>query len=237
MALLVFAALPAGPTSAAPAKDSAEAQQALNREHLGFAVALVTKGQPQLAIDQYLDPMLARFEATHAGETKRIYTARSLAETMLYMLTAAADKTAAITVDAGWSDALYWKAFALVELGQHAQARAIYEKAVVMAPSNARYINEIGYLDQQARDWPAALARFERAIAAAAVSPPESKELELARAMRGAGFALIELARLDDAEAMFRKCLALDRDDKFSANELTYIAQLRAKAGKPVPIL
>lgn len=221
---------------AAPAENGLSvADQRRNVEQLGYAMAMIRKGDPQGAIDQYLDPILARYEAAFANDKRQIYSVRSTAETLMYMMMAAGEKRGAIALDATWGDTLYAKAFAMVDLGKHDEARRIYEKAVAMAPFNARYISELGNLSQQARDWPEALATFERAISATEFSPPELKDVELSRAMRGAGFSLIELDRLDDAEAMFRKCLALNPEDKVAKGELAYIAGLRAKSGKPVP--
>lgn len=233
--VLAFAGL-APPVVAAPTEAGLSvADEKLNVEQLGYAMAMVRKGDPQAAIDQYLDPILARYAATFGSEKRQIYSARSSAETLMYLMMAAGDKRSAIALDGTWGDTLYTKAFALVDLGRHDEARRTYEKAVAMAPFNARYISEIGNLDQQAREWAAALAMFNRAIAATEFSPPESKDIELTRAMRGAGFSLIELDRLDEAEAMFRKCLVINPGDKGAKAELAYIAQLRAKAGKPLP--
>lgn len=222
-------------TAKPPPADAAKAREVLDRELLDYAFAMVGRGQQQQAIDQYLDPMLARFAALYAGEKRRIYVTRGLLDTMAYLTGAAGEKQDAIAVGPIWGEALYMKGFALVDLGKHAEARAVYGQALALSPFNAAVISEIGNLDQRARDWPAALATFERAIAATAYSPEADRSRERGRAMRGAGFALIELARLDEAEAMFRKCLALDPGDRNAAQELRYIADLRAAAGKPVP--
>ena len=49
-------------------------------------------------------------------------------------------------------------------------------------------------------------------------------------ALRGQGYILVELHRLDEAEAAYRKCMALVPDEPKSKAELGYIAEQRKKA-------
>jgi len=48
--------------------------------------------------------------------------------------------------------------------------------------------------------------------------------------MRGVGFALIELNRLDEAEQKYRLCLEIDPQDSIAMNELRYIEKLRKES-------
>jgi Flp pilus assembly protein TadD len=57
------------------------------------------------------------------------------------------------------------------------------------------------------------------------------KNGELGRALRGKGFVLVELGKLDEAEAMYRRCLAIDPADTKAANELRYV-QSRRQSGQ-----
>ncbi len=56
------------------------------------------------------------------------------------------------------------------------------------------------------------------------------KTAMLTRAWRGKGFVLTEQGKLDESEALYRKCLALDADDGGAKRELEYIQSLRNKA-------
>ena len=49
-----------------------------------------------------------------------------------------------------------------------------------------------------------------------------------ARAFRGAGIALTEMNRLDEAENMFKKSLELEPDNKTAKDELVYVQMLRS---------
>ena len=55
----------------------------------------------------------------------------------------------------------------------------------------------------------------------------ESSRREEAVALRGIGFALIELGRLDEAEAVFLESLEADPDNEAALNELRHIEHLR----------
>ena len=49
-------------------------------------------------------------------------------------------------------------------------------------------------------------------------------------AFRGIGYDLVEMGRLDDAEAAYRKCLAIIPDEPKSLGEIEYIREQRKKA-------
>ncbi len=72
-------------------------------------------------------------------------------------------------------------------------------------------------------------ARTLRAPRSAEVSPPEVKTRELTRALRGTAYVDVELGRLDDAEALYVRCLALDPNDAKAAGELRYVRAQQSK--------
>jgi tetratricopeptide (TPR) repeat protein len=80
------------------------------------------------------------------------------------------------------------------------------------------------------KNYEKALALYDRVLKQGEAVPGDLR----AMAMRGMGFALIELNHLDLAEGYFRESLRLEPDSRVAANELAYIARLRA-GGDPVP--
>ena len=66
---------------------------------------------------------------------------------------------------------------------------------------------------------------------AAANFTPERRDYERCVSFRGMGYDLVELGRLDDAEAAYRKCLAIIPDEPKSLGEIEY-AIAREKALK-----
>lgn len=187
---------------------------------------LLNNGHRAAAIKQF-DKAIAQCEKEHAG--KNVYASRGLVETIYYMGMAAAAAQEAVAVDSTCADALYMRAYASLDSGELELAEEYIRRAIAMSPANAQYLSELGHIHHLKRDWEQALKQFSEAEKyAAAYSPPEVKEQELARAKRGVGYSLIELGKLDEAEAKFKECLEIDRKDKNALHELEYIKQLRS---------
>lgn len=64
---------------------------------------------------------------------------------------------------------------------------------------------------------------------------PDISVFDAGLVLRTQGFALIELGRLDEAEAAYRQALVLEPDHRGAQDELTYIAQLRS-GGDKLPV-
>lgn len=239
---LAFSAFPAFSQPAAPAQ-APQAATAPNPEDLALmqqlqaSAQLLQSGQPARAITD-LDKIIAAYELRYKGEKARLYTGRWQMESLMYLLEAANSKEEpkqnAIVVSQLWSDALYLKAYALIELRRPAEARGALEAALAMAPRNAQYLGELGNLYLGQRNWPQALKIFEQAEAAAKeFSPPDVKNKELSRAWRGIAYVYVEQGRWDDAEKIYLQCLELDRNDRRAQNELNYVRTQRPTPRAP----
>ena len=221
--LLAVQAAPAPPVAKPPSLDERMTPQ------LQAAARSVRLHQPQAALD-ILTPVLATYEADHAKETRRIYCGMSLQETLLYLTLAAKDKVAPVALPPGYCTALYLKGYALVDLGRVAEAKAIYERLMVLAPMYAQYQTEYGQLIRLEKDWPHMLAICTQASEAARIADPAIRPMQQGAALRCQGYALTELHRYDEAEKRYRDALALNPNDALSQPELRYIAEQRAKA-------
>jgi len=196
-------------------------------------ILLLQEHKPAQAIAEHFDQVIRYYEAQYRKSKKRIYCARRPEEALLYTMMAAAEHDRSgtgqdtIVIDSTWSDAYFLKAYALVELKQPGEARKLLERALELSPMNSAYLSESAHLDQMDKDWDTALEKFKRATEAAeSTTPEESKVFEWTRALRGQGFALIELGRLEEAKAMYYKALELDPDDDGSKGELRYIERM-----------
>lgn len=190
---------------------------------------LIRANKPGEAI-VVLDGLISAKEAEPKTKTVQVYCARTPEETLIYMMGAATQKLSAVAVEPTWCDAIFLKGFALVDLGQHQEARKWIEKAVAMAPHNAHYKAELAESYKTERNWEKAYALFEQAAEdARTYSPEDSKTRELGRGLRGMGFALIEMGRLDEARKLFEEALKLDHNDAKAKNELQYISEQEAK--------
>lgn len=192
--------------------------------------ALLDRNNPLEAVRKSFDKVIQSFEARHSDGKEIFYCARSLEESLIYLAMAAEAGESASVLAPTWSEAYYLKAYALLELGRLGEAREALERAIALSPNNSMYMAEMAYTYQIEKNWSEAIDRYEAAEEAAETfSPPDVKAAELSRAMRGQGFALIELGQLDEAEAIYRKAMKADPEDRASANEIQYIEQMRAK--------
>lgn len=202
---------------------------AVQTTSLEAAATLLRAGRAAEAADA-AGTIVAELDRRNAGEKRRIYCASSPAETLLYMLAAAKDKVSAVAQGPELCDALFLQAYALVEQERVADALPLLDRAVGMAPSNAHYLNEQAYALQSLRRWPESLAAFTRAADAASLVEPRRRTAEQTRAWRGAAFVLVEQGKLDEAEAMLRRCLKVDPDDAKAKSEMRHIRNRRAAA-------
>jgi tetratricopeptide (TPR) repeat protein len=194
---------------------------------LGQGVALANSGKLQDAIVQYYDPVIATYESAYADKAQRYYSSRTVAEGLMYAGEAANAHTAAMGLSKNWAYAHFLKGYALVDLGQLDPARTELETALQLSPHNAQFLSELANLDYTQMDNAKALQLYQRAETDTEFSPPQSKDLELSRAWRGQGFVYIRMKRLDDAEKLYRQCLALDSNDKRALQEIQYIHSQR----------
>jgi tetratricopeptide (TPR) repeat protein len=231
-ALLLALLGPVGPAqalAAAPETESGAIDEAAERRAIEDAYQLVAQKKPAEAI-QLLDRLIAVRERTHAGEKRQIFNARSETEALVYMGLAAKNKREALVQGENWSLAIFLKGFALVDLGRTEEAKMMFDRALAMAPMNAHYLGEVAEWHKNRKDWPTAYGVFKQALEASDFSPDEAKNFDKRRALRGLGFVLIEQGKLDDAEALFRQCLAMDPNDAGAKSELQYIKEQREKA-------
>jgi tetratricopeptide (TPR) repeat protein len=234
-------ARPAAAASAASAAPlSASAAAALAREAelarlLDSASRLLAAHKAQEAIAP-LDQVIAAYEAQYRSVKYRVYSARTEPESAVYVDAARKDGVDAVVVTPSFAYAYSMKAFALLELKRLVDARVQLEKALALAPQNARVLTELGTTYQIEKNWTQAEQIFTRAVDAARLySPAGLRKAEMAGALRGVGYVFIEQGRLDDAEKMFKECIRNDANDQAAKRELDYIAKLRDKKANKAP--
>lgn len=178
-----------------------------------------------------LDQVIGIYEQHHKADKTKYFCARTPVESLFYLLGVAnaKDGNSAAVVSMNWASAHYIKAYALIELGRLQDAKASLQKAVDLSPQNSRFLSELAHVYQVEKDWAESLKLFERAEAAKDYSTPDQKDADQARAWRGMGYAYSELDRLDEAEQVYLKCLALSKNDAAATRELQYVRNLKAK--------
>ncbi|PRC92429.1 Tetratricopeptide repeat [Solimicrobium silvestre] len=216
------------PASAVAQSDSAEDNLQLQLVNEG--AKLVASGKSAEAISNYFDKVIATYEAKYGNSKIKIYSARSSTESLAYMLEAANNKVSAKVVSSVWSMAFFLKSYALIEIHRPADSYPFLDKALEMSPKNSHFLSELGNRYQNQKNWTKALETYQLAEEAAkGFSPENSKKIDLGQAWRGLAFVYVEQNRLDEAEAIYLKCLELSSADSAAARELKYVRGLKAK--------
>ncbi len=111
------------------------------------------------------------------------------------------------------------------EIGNPQEAASFLQAGLIAAPTSPLLISELGASLESLHRWPEALADFERGLGVDNLA-----DNDRARLLRGRGFVLTELNRLDEAEASYRQSLTLAPGNGVALHELAYIASLRVGA-------
>lgn len=216
------------PSVPTPVQD--KVNESLEAQRIAQAFTLIREGQSQRAIDGPLLQIISDYQAAYGNSPKRIYCASSIAETMHYLLDARALHVNAIALGANWSSAYYLTGFAYVNLGQFDKAAANLKRAVELSPSNAHFLSELGNLYESEKHWPEAMDMFRQAQTASQFMPDQNgRNREACRALRGQGYALVELHRLDEAVQAYQACLKIVPGDQKSYQELGYVMTLKGR--------
>ena len=191
---------------------------------------LLDAGEPQRAITECLQPVIDTFEKAHQGKERRFYSAQNQVQTIIYVALPV-DKGHTVEVVSGdWADAYLMKAYALTELKKVSEAQAALEAAVRLSPLNSQYQSELAYTYQVQKDCDKSIETYRQAASVAELgSSEETKSEDLARAWRGEGYCLVERGKLDEAETLYRRCLATNPNDSKARGELQYVEGLRKK--------
>ncbi|HSH90501.1 MAG TPA: tetratricopeptide repeat protein [Ramlibacter sp.] len=178
--------------------------------------------------------VISFYEAKYRDTRDQVYCARGPLDTIFYITRhATAHNGRGAVVVRNWCEAHFLRGYVLVELGRLPEARVALEAAVAMSPWNSQYLSELGNIYLREKAWARALETYAAAEQAVEISDSAQKNNDAAKAQRGAGYALIELGRLADAEEKYRRSLELVPGNPLALGQLRYIAQLRAKAQPP----
>lgn len=228
----------APPAQGATAVPAAPARATEATAELDEVSRLMRAGKMQEAL-VVADAVVQSYEDRYRKGKRQVFASRGPAEAQAYlMMVGRGPNPGKEAAEAGiypsaWGDAYYLKGFILTELKRLPEAKKAIEAAVALAPHNAAYRAELGQLLLKDRNWDEAAREFKRAETdAREFSPGTVRNRELARALRGQGFVLIEKKDLDGAEKLYNECVKLDANDRVAQAELRYIAKLRAEKAR-----
>lgn len=142
--------------------------------------------------------------------------------------TAASAAADSVVISSAVCDAHFGKGFALVDLGRGDLAEAELRRATELAPSNAHYANEYAELFKSRREWQRSYDGFAHAWSVVDKQADGPDRTIAARSLRGMGYNMIEMGKLDEAESYFTQSLAYEPNSDAAKNELKFIAQRKA---------
>ena len=203
---------------AAPVESDGDAAQ---MRRLQAARQLMDAGKPEKAMQTEIDPMIKYYEGKYSQSPRKVYCARTSAERLAYLLEASSKTNAAVAIGPEWANACFMKAYVLIDLGRVSEARTNLTRALELSPSNSQYLSELAHLYQVEKKWAESQKLFVHAEECARTfSPDDARVSELTRALRGQGYNLVEMGKLVEAEAKYRECLKVDRNDRKALDEL-----------------
>lgn len=178
---------------------------------------------------ELLDSVIAFFETRYVTTNTTCVSVETKADFQRFLTQSG--RTNAVWLDWSYKQAYYFKAFIATELNEHERALRLLDKVLEVSPDDVGALSEKGNiynitgrprqgLEQNRKAWELA-------------KDVDSRKPLAARALRGMGYAYVELGRLQEAEAAYRDSLTLDPDNRIALEELTYIGALRNK--KPPP--
>lgn len=169
-------------------------------------------------------------ERYSSTDEQRYYCAHSGAESLLYLLLAAKDDVSASALGPEWCEALFMQAYSYVELKRIDLALSPLARAVDLAPYNAQYANELGFVYRSLGRLDEAMASYRRALAGLEANPDtQLVNRRKAVALRGIGWIYAERQQWDEAEQTFNESLEIEPGNENALSELRYIEENRPR--------
>lgn len=213
--------------------DSSPIDDAAQEKLLQQAMAQIKGGMNADAINGPLAQVIHTYETAYAHSKKQVYCAESLTEALLYSGIASNNhKDSVVLSKPHWAMAYYLRGYAYGSLGDQVHAEASLKQALVLSPFNSQFLSELGNVYENEKNWSSALDTFQSADSAAEFALPEQKIALRCHALRGQGYVLVELHKLDQAAQKYNACLSISPGDRTSIDELGYVRKLQAKVGK-----
>lgn len=228
LAILVGIALTSIFSSPAWAEENTkEADQAIVQQ----AMNLLQAHQPKQATE-VLAPLLSRLDTliTATRKNSLVFCRPTMAETILYSAMSAKQKKNSVVFGPELCQAYFYNSYALMEIGEKADALRALQRLTELAPMHAQYFVELGYAYRVNGRNTEAMAAYKSALEKANFAGRDDEQKFFrAAAQRGIGYMLIEEGDLDGAERAYKASLKDDPTSPIAKSELKFIAAQRQK--------
>ncbi len=189
------------------------------------AISTAQRGDDRAAWDA-LSSVLAFCDQQKGSDGKPVFSVTNDAEAKEYLAEAGSHARPRF-VDHACPQAYKTAAFLAVRAKESNAAFGYLDRAQELAPHWAEPLAERAYLIGSLGDRAASLEMYQRSLGLVEKYPSSTYLKPLV--LRGIGFALIELDRLDEAQVAFEASLAVEPGNELAKNELIYIEQVRAR--------
>jgi len=192
---------------------------------------MIQAGQILAAVNGPINAVINKYEAQYGQYPKDIYSARGTTDALMYAAMGAKDKANhnIVVLGPAWAMAYWARGYAYGEMNRYDDEQVELVKALALAPFDSQYNNELAFVLMQKRDWNGALAHYQTGQEYAPLTATDAAIPLQCSALRGQGYVLVELHRLDEAEAKYRECLKLIPGEPKSTGEIGYIQEQRKK--------
>ena len=174
-----------------------------------------------------LEDVLAFCDEQKSTDVRRIYSVHNDAEAKQYR-DEAGDGVTTTFVDQACPTAYKQAAFLSVREGRNEAALGYLDRAEALSPHWAEPVAERAYLVGKLGDRNKSLALYRQALEK--VERYRSSAYLKPLVLRGIGFALTELGRLQEAREAYEASLRIEPDNALAKNELAYLDRLQANA-------
>jgi tetratricopeptide (TPR) repeat protein len=223
------------PPGAQPPQASAGSpvDEAAQEQLLHQAVTQIKAGMNADAINGPLAQIIHTYETAYAHSKPKIYCAQTLTEALVYSGMKSSNRNGSVVLSKPtWAMAYYLRGYAYGSMGDMAHSEESLKQALVLSPFNSQFLSELGNVYENEKNWSSGLDAFQNAYAAAEFAPPAQQVSLRCHALRGQGFVLVELHKLDEATQKYNACLSISPGDQRSLDELGYVKGLQAKAAQ-----
>ena len=126
-------------------------------------------------------------------------------------------------IPSAYPKAFYYLGFLRVRQGRYQEAIPFLDRGEALEPTNPNFRLERAQAIARMGRYQDSLPHYQQIRELG----PHTSAKHLGLALRGQGFALIELQRFDEAEDCFQQSLEFDPESPVAQNELAYIQELR----------
>jgi tetratricopeptide (TPR) repeat protein len=199
--------------------------QVPHQSEVQIARELLKQGKSQEAIAK-VDPIIASAMAKDAKDPDAICPGVAVAFLQNFMRKD--NRGVTVSVENDWCEAMLVKGYALTELKRPAEAAQTLGALVRHDTNNAQYLIEYGFAVRSSGETARALEIYKKAESLASRSTDKQLAAHWrAAALRGQGYAYIDLQNWDDAAKAYQKSLKYEPDNELTKSELRFVADHR----------